>query len=103
MGGICNNNDRDTYYNTHFIKSKLIMYKTATKHYHSEEVDRVIEIEHDFGSAITVVSDLEEGVTRRLHGGVQVKEFPLIKDTDKYLTYLDRLDNEINPLKEEEK
>ena len=23
MGGICNNNDRDTYYNTHFIKSKL--------------------------------------------------------------------------------
>lgn len=103
MGGICNNNDRDTYYNTHFIKSKIIMYKTTTKHYHSEEVDRVIEIEHDFGSGITVVSNLEEGVTRRLHGGVQVEEFPLIKNTDKYLTYLDRLDNEINPLKEEEK
>lgn len=79
------------------------MYTTTTKHYHSKEVDRVIEIEHDFGSGITVVSNLEEGVTRRLHGGVQVEEFPLIKDTDKYLTYLDRLDNEINPLKKEEK
>ena len=79
------------------------MYTSTTKHYHSNEVDRVIEIEHNFGSGITVVSDLEEGVTRRLHGGVQVEEFPLIKDTDKYLAYLDRLDNEINPLKEEEK
>ena len=79
------------------------MYTSTTKHYHSNEVDRATKIEHDFGSGITVVSDLEEGVTRRLHGGVQVEEFPLIKDTDKYLTYLDRLDNEINPLKEEEK
>ena len=79
------------------------MYVTTTKHYHSKEVDRVIEIKHDFCHGITVVSDLEKGVTRRLHGGVQVEEFPLIKDTDKYLTYLDRLDNEINPLKEEEK
>ena len=96
MGGICNNNDRDTYYNTHFIKSKLIMYKTATKHYHSEEVDRVIEIEHDFGSGITVVSDLEEGVTRRLHGGIQINEFPLIKDVDKYHKYLSSIEQEIN-------
>ena len=79
------------------------MYTTTTRHYHSKEVDRVKEIEHDFGSEITVVSDLEEGITRRLHGGVQVEEFPLIKDTDKYLQYLNRVDIEANPLKKEEK
>lgn len=96
MGGISNNNDRDTYYNTHFIKSKLIMYTSTTKHYHSEEVDRVIEIEHNFGSGITVVSDLEEGVTRRFHGGIQINEFPLIKDVDKYHKYLSSIEQEIN-------
>ena len=72
------------------------MYTSTTKHYHSNEVDRATKIEHDFGSEITVVSDLEEGVTRRFHGGIQINEFPLIKDVDKYHKYLSSIEQEIN-------
>lgn len=74
------------------------MWTTTIIHHNSYESDRAIKVINDFGNKITVETDLEERVTRKLYGGIQVgNDIPYEPNTEKYLKYLSNIDNEVNP------
>lgn len=75
------------------------MYTTAISHYNSKERDRVSEITHDFGNRVTVVTNIETATTIIKHGEITMSEHDMIRDTDKYLIFLNNIDNEVNPQK----
>jgi len=75
------------------------MWTTTNIHKHEANKDSVIELLHDFGNNVQIVTNLENKTTKLLHGGIQVgDEYPLIQDTDKYLTHLNNIDQEVNPI-----
>ncbi len=58
------------------------------------------EITHDFGNQVTVVTSFKTNSSKLMHGDILVSENELILDTQKYLTFLNNIDNEVNPIKE---
>lgn len=75
------------------------MYTTTIIHFNSKEHDKAVEIKHDFGNQVTVVTNLENRTTRIMHGQITMSEHEMISDTAKYLTFLNNIDNETNPQK----
>jgi hypothetical protein len=75
------------------------MWTTDTKSVHEHDFDKVVEMTHDFGNGVTVVSNFETSTTTLMHGAIAVSEHDLIRDTEKYTNYLNNLNNEVNPLK----
>jgi len=75
------------------------MWTTSTKCVHEHAFDKVVEMTHDFGNKVTVVSNLEKRTTTLKYSGIAVSEHDLIRDPEKYTNYLNELNNEVNPLK----
>jgi hypothetical protein len=57
------------------------------------------EITHDFGNQVTVVTSFKTNSSKLMHGDILVSENELIQDTQKYTTFLNNIDNEVNPIK----
>lgn len=75
------------------------MWATTIKHKNSLWFDKVVEMTHDFGNNVTVVTNFETGTIRRMHGEIAVSEHELITDTETYTKYLNNINNEVNPIK----
>lgn len=76
------------------------MWTTDTRCVHEHNFDKVVEMTHDFGNKVTVVSNLEKKITTLMYGGIVVDTHDLIRDPDRYTNYLNELNNEVNPLKD---
>lgn len=78
------------------------MWTTFTsKEVHEKGFDRVCEITHEFGNQVTVVTNFDKGTSVLRHGEIEVSETELIRDTEKYTMFLNNIDQEVNPKKEE--
>lgn len=66
---------------------------------HEHDSDTLVEMTHDFGNGVTVVTNFEEGTTKLMHGKITVSEHELIRDTENYTKFLNNIDNEVNPQK----
>ena len=75
------------------------MWTTTTKSVHEHDFDKVVEMIHDFGNGVTVVTSFQTNTTTLMHGAIAVNEHPLISDTEKYANFLTNLNNEVNPIK----
>ena len=73
----------------------------TTQEVHEIDSDRVCEITHDFGNRVTVVTNFDKGTSVMKHGEIEVSETELIRDTEKYTMFLNNIDKEVNPKKEE--
>lgn len=60
----------------------------------------VVEMTHDFGEQVKVVTDLKEQVVKRYHGGVLVKEYTLDPQVQYYFQFLNIISEEIKAVKE---
>lgn len=75
------------------------MWTTTVKSTHEKEFDKVVEITHDFGNKVTVVTNFETNTIKMKHGEITVNEHEIIRDTESYTKYLNNINNEINPQK----
>ncbi len=76
------------------------MWTTTIKSRNEKEFDKVVEMTHDFGNGVTVVTNFESNTTKLQHGSITVSEHEVIRDTEKYTNFLKNLEEEVNPEKQ---
>jgi len=67
--------------------------------YRRNEQCEVVEATHDFGQQVTVVTNFETNMAQHKHGEIVIAEFEIDPAIGKYTTFLNNLDNEVNPSK----